>query len=749
MKNTNAEKRKTNLKRNVKARPFSLPAPVGIFFLSAAIACVILFWNRPLGFEQQEFMLGEPALRSFFSPSSFSFVDEKKTSNLRNEQLRSVPPVYHVDSKHNKATTEQVDEFFEIASEAHQQYLQRESIRWKKLPFEVSSKTLETLSRSTDLDLIKDQVATLLGNYLEGGILSEAERSELLKRGNVSVLLEKEGIGAGEKPVMIEDLITVEKAVNDAPGRMDPQVARKKDVKNAIMEVLTATLSGNLVFDEARDREVRKSVADSVAPVEIKIKKNELIVQRGMLVTESIKDRLDQVHRKLATRKQRTQIAIGAALIFLLYLLSYFFLSAFEPKIFKATSKLLLFHTVILFSLGLSKAVAMFSDISIYLMPTALAALLLTLLLHNRIALLGGIIMTVMSGFLTGFRPDIMLATLLASLAAMFLAYRVRKRSHFLRIGIGIGAAYFLVIVGFQLVQNLPWQEAVRLGSLGFLNALFAVAVGFLVLPLLETLFDVVTDVSLLELSDLNHPVIKKMMVTAPGTYHHSLIMSSLAENACEHIEAHSLLARVGCYFHDIGKTENPEFFSENQGFLHQGRHDELPPKISFEIIVRHVKNGVRLARKYKLRKAIVDFIAEHQGTGVVYFFYKKAMDMAAPNEYIRADDFRYPGPKPQSKETAVVLLADSVEAASRSLKEPTPEIIQQLVRKIINDKFIDGQLDECELTLQDLYKIQASFVRNLVAVFHTRMKYPHMENPASAPDLFGVNQFDKFRVDR
>jgi hypothetical protein len=275
------------------------------------------------------------------------------------------------------------------------------------------------------------------------------------------------------------------------------------------------------------------------------------------------------------------------------------------------------------------------------------------------------------------------------------------------------------------------------------------VAVGFLVLPLLETLFDVVTDVSLLELSDLNHPAIKKMMVAAPGTYHHSLVMSTLAENACEQIGAHALLARVGCYFHDIGKTENPEFFSENQGFLNQSRHEDLLPKASFEIIARHVKQGIRLAHKYKLRKAIVDFIAEHQGTGVVYFFYKKAMDTAAANEYIRADDFRYPGPKPQSKETAVVLLEDSVEAASRSLKDPTPETIQQLVRKIINDKFIDGQLDECELTLQDLHKIQASFVRNLAAIFHTRMKYPSVESPASAPDIFGVNQFDKFRVDR
>jgi putative nucleotidyltransferase with HDIG domain len=741
-----AEKRRPSLNRPGKPKLRSGLVPPGIFLLSALLVCGILFWNRPLGFEQQEFVPGEPALRSYFSPVSFSFIDERKTDAARAEKVRGLPPVYRTDAALTRKVFESVDQFFKLVAEAGEERRRTRETRWKELPFTVAKQTLETLVDSNELELIKAQTVSVIGHYLEEGLLSREEQRRLIESGVASVLFVREG-PRQEAVVKTEDILTVESALEDVPAQIDVKFEPKKNLRSAMAQVVRAALTGNVVFDEARTRELRKKIETSVAPVEVRIKKNELIVQRGMLVTEEIKDRLDQIHRKLAARKQRVQVLAGSLLIFLLYLFSYFYMAVFEPKFIKSRSKLLLFHAVILISLLMSKAVTLFPDVSIYLMPTVLAALLLTLLLNSRGGLLGGIVMTVLSGFLSGFRVDIMLAALLASVAATFLAYRVRKRSQFLGIGLGVGGAYFLVIAGFQLVQNTPWRDAVQFGALGFLNSIFAVMAGFLVLPLLESCFDIVTDVSLLELSDLNHPLIRKMMVEAPGTYHHSLVVSSLAENACEQIGAHALLARVGCYFHDIGKMERPDFFSENQGYLYPNQHDSLPPKISFEIIVNHIRQGVRLAHKHKLKRAIIDFISEHQGTGVVYYFYKKAMDLAPPDEHIRADDFRYPGPKPQTKETAVALLADSVEAASRALKEPTPDAIQQLVRKIINDKFIDGQLDECELALQDLHKIQACFTRNLAAIFHTRMKYPAVERPESAPDIFGVNQFSKFRA--
>jgi len=236
-----------------------------------------------------------------------------------------------------------------------------------------------------------------------------------------------------------------------------------------------------------------------------------------------------------------------------------------------------------------------------------------------------------------------------------------------------------------------------------------------------------VTNISLLELSDLNHPLLRRMVIEAPGTYHHSLVVSALAEGACERMGANSLLARVGAYFHDIGKMEHSEYFTENQADEQKKKlHELLAPETSHAVITRHVQAGVELAKKYKLKQPIIDFIPEHQGTYPVYYFYNKAAEYAKKNnETVSLDDFRYPGPKPQSRETAAVMLADSVEAASRSLNPVTPETIDKQVSNIINLKFTDGQLDECDLTFRDLRVIHESFVHNLMGVLHTRIQYP------------------------
>ncbi len=240
-------------------------------------------------------------------------------------------------------------------------------------------------------------------------------------------------------------------------------------------------------------------------------------------------------------------------------------------------------------------------------------------------------------------------------------------------------------------------------------------------MPIYEFLFGLTTDIRLLEIADSNHPLLKEMIIKAPGTYHHSLIVGNLAEAACEEIGANSLLARVAAYYHDIGKIENADYFSENQP-RQESRHEKLTPTMSCLIIINHVKKGIELAKKYKLNKKIVDMIPQHHGTSVMHYFYQRALEEIEDVEQIQEEVFRYPGPKPQSKEAAVILLADSVEAASRTITNPTAAKINQIVRMVINNKFIDGQLDECELTLKDLHKIADAFGKVLAGVFHTRI---------------------------
>jgi hypothetical protein len=245
-----------------------------------------------------------------------------------------------------------------------------------------------------------------------------------------------------------------------------------------------------------------------------------------------------------------------------------------------------------------------------------------------------------------------------------------------------------------------------------------------ILLPIFEFLFKITTDLTLLELSDLNRPLLKKMVLNAPGTYHHSLIVGNLAEAASDAIGANSLLARVGAYYHDIGKIEKAEYFSENETG-HKSPHEKLAPSMSALIIQSHIKDGIELAKKHNLNKTIIDFIAQHHGTGLIYYFYQRALEKIGDDEKLKEEAFRYPGPKPQTKEAAIILLADAVEASSRTLNDPTPSRIKGLVQKIINNKFIDNQLDECDLTLKDLNKIAAAFVRTLTGIFHTRVEYP------------------------
>jgi len=242
---------------------------------------------------------------------------------------------------------------------------------------------------------------------------------------------------------------------------------------------------------------------------------------------------------------------------------------------------------------------------------------------------------------------------------------------------------------------------------------------------MLEYLFKVSTDIRLLELSDLNHPLLKKLVMDAPGTYHHSLIVGNLAESAAEVVGAKPLLARVGAYFHDIGKIKKPEYFSENE-WQGKSRHDDLIPSMSSLIIISHVKDGVDLAKKYGLNQDIVDIIEQHHGTSLVYFFYKRAQGiMDEEQNKPKEEEYRYPGPAPKSKEAAIILLADAVEAASRSLDNPTPSRIKNLVAEIINNRFLDSQLNNCELTVQDLANIKECFTFILTGIFHTRPKYP------------------------
>jgi hypothetical protein len=303
---------------------------------------------------------------------------------------------------------------------------------------------------------------------------------------------------------------------------------------------------------------------------------------------------------------------------------------------------------------------------------------------------------------------------------AILLISKARNRVQVIQAGVIAGILQLASLILLEhLWINHPQRYLIILAN-GVLSGIISLGV----LPLFEYILQTATNISLLELADSNHPVLQRMVLEAPGTYHHSLIVGNLSDAACVAVGANGLLARIGAYYHDIGKLQKPEYFIENQD-IKKNVHDELTPTMSKLIIMNHIKEGLELAKKYSLSPVLWDFIQQHHGKSLVYYFYRRALEGKEENQEVAEEGFRYPGPKPNTNETAIVLLADSVEAATRTLKDPTPDKIIETVRKVINNKFIDGQLDECELTLKDIEKISSVFSKILNGIYHSRVNYP------------------------
>jgi putative nucleotidyltransferase with HDIG domain len=364
-----------------------------------------------------------------------------------------------------------------------------------------------------------------------------------------------------------------------------------------------------------------------------------------------------------------------------------------------------------------------YPEVSYYYIPIA-SFPMLTMLLFNdlQITFLMAFISSAIVTLMTGGNLTFMLTFFLGGLTGAYAVKDARTRGRLLTAGVYVSLVQVLCHLLLNPVINRI--EFYHIIKPLLLNGIVCIAVVAFTLKIFETIFGEITNFSLLELSDAsNQRLLKRMIVEAPGTYHHSLIVSNLAEAAADAVGAHGLLARVGSYYHDIGKLIKPEYFTENQ-LIAGNKHDDLEPSMSRLVILNHVKEGIELAKKHRLNQKIIDFIPQHHGTALIFYFYQRALEEAG-GEKVDEENYRYPGPKPQTRETAIVLLADSVEGATRALDEHTPTKIQEVVRKVINNKFIDGQLDECNLTLKDIEVIASTFTRVLTAMYHGRVKYP------------------------
>ncbi len=540
-------------------------------------------------------------------------------------------------------------------------------------------------------------------------------------------------VALAEIPVKEEALEAIFRKLKEDP-RFDPAGL------NATYELLSAIVAPNVAVNEAETEKRRQKAAGDVLAVKGKVIKETEIVRKHQVVTDDIVERLyslrkteEQIDHRGESLRSRASNAGGLALVIIVLCFLAVYVARYQWKAVGTARRAVALATIVVFQaaiirLALLVAPRVFESagdagplVLEYVVPTSVGAMLAAILFDIRTSFVVSLFTAVLFGVSIGFNFQLFLLALLTGLAAGFLAKTFRYRWDFIKAIPWVSLVYAAVILIMQGLLS-QFSPPVYLQNLGvaLVNCIASVFLVMVSTMLFESVFDIATDMTLIELSDMNNPALKRLSIEAAGTYNHSVLVGNLAESAAERIGANSLRARVISYYHDIGKIEKADYFIENASANDKSRHARLAPSMSALIISSHVKEGVELAKKYKLPKIIRDAILQHHGTSTVSYFYEKARQMD-PHNQVREESFRYPGPLPQTRENAIIMLADAVEAASRSLATSSPKLLRDLVKKIIRDKFASGQLDQCDLTLRDLDQIVEGFMPILQGIFHTR----------------------------
>jgi putative nucleotidyltransferase with HDIG domain len=507
-------------------------------------------------------------------------------------------------------------------------------------------------------------------------------------------------------------------------------------LKPIAIDVLQKIIKPNSRVDEEATKAQRDAFIESyIKENPVIIYKDERIISKDDIVTEDKFEVLKELNYIDSEGKPDYLLYIAVFIIVLLLIAaSVIYLQKFHSKLYYDRNSIFLICVSILITSLFAWVIREFiPDLSYFIIPIFIAPVLIAIFLGIEPAITVNILLTMSFSLMVGGNLDFILISIIGGTFAAFLTVNATQRRKISLAGLILGCLNAVIIVLAGIIHKKSLESLLNDGGLAFINGMLSIILAIGLLPFLESTFNVVTPLKLLELADPNHPLLKKLLMEAPGTYHHSLMVGNLAEAATREIGGNALLARVGAYFHDVGKLKRPHFFKENQ--LSDNPHDKLTPNLSTLVITSHTKDGEELALKYRLPKIIRDIIAQHHGNTLVAYFYHKA-SQADKSEELKEEDFRYGGPIPHTREAAVVMLADSVEAAVRSLPEKTPGKTEGLVRKIIKDKLDDGQLDRCDITLKDLSIIADSFVQVLSGVYHERLEYPELEKKNSLMEL-------------
>lgn len=704
-----------------------------------------------------DYTIGDIALHDIKAPRNFFIEDKKATQLKKNEIADTVKNVYDFDSGLLKDITSKIDEAMKIPrtlflkslndsnepEPTFEMVMDTKPSFEEKIGVEISKGAYSILYKNKFDPEIAKMITTILTRILSNGIV--ANKEILLKESNKGIILQ--AIGSDEekdannlKVFYSPDQAKVMVRVEGEPILKDINY----NLSNLIVDLCQRLLAPNVTLNKNRTEQKIRQAQAEIKPILYKIKAGEMILREGEKVDEVQLVKLAALQEQVE-QKDIFVSSTGVALITFFSLMIIYFLFLKDHKnlqndhnkhILFLTLGLALYLAFVKFAISIAPPGASstldISSVSFFMIiPVPGAAMLTCLFLGFDIAVFFAILISILSCLAFSGSFEVFLFFFLSSTTASYFIKDNQERKGLILAGFRIAVcnSVIAIAIGFYSLAQPEVLILLKEAALAFCGGIIATTLTIGFSPLIEMIFDYTTNSKMLEFSNLDQPLIKRLMIEAPGTYNHSVIVSTLAEAAASGIHASSLKAKVMGYYHDIGKLNKTLYFIENQADG-KNRHDKLSPSMSALILIGHVKNGIELARQHKLGKEILEGITQHHGTSLIKYFYQKSINSGDTST--KEEHFRYPGPKPQSRESAIVMLADVVEAAVRALERPTPARIQGRVKELINDIFADGQLEECELTLKDLHQIAKSFNKILTSIYHSRIEYT--DKPAGKP---------------
>jgi putative nucleotidyltransferase with HDIG domain len=728
------------------------------WFIGIGIAILLTLLLSPsLTLHLKEYKVGDIATKEVRSTRDLLVEDEKSTQEKRVEAERSMLSIYDYDpavlsdsENRIRSTFESLAASFQKREKGVDQSVLRKKEWDASIRLTLTQKEWQVLEKERYNPAIGEAVLKIIAPILTKGIVNDKELLDPdADKGIILRNIQTHGVRKSYPPFAFLDLKEARAKLRAQGPLLSPPLG--KEASAVALKIAEHFLRLNLTFNKNETEAKKTDAKEKVNPVYFQVKRGEVILRAGDRVQEEDLSKIKTL-KKAQERTHLLAILIGMGLLtFLISASLYQFSTQNIRKVALSQKDLLFCSTALLGIIAFLKLFQLSTDILggeffsipsssyLYLFPIATGAMLVRIVLNSEVAIVFSLLTSYFSATLMGNQLFYFIFTFVGSVIGAHKVARCEQRSILLKAGLTVGGVNMLMILSYNLIsENLFRMALLSDLMMGFLGGVIASVLVLGIAPIIETLFGYTTDIKLLELANMDHPILKDLILQAPGTYHHSIIVGSLVEAAAKSIAANPLLARVSAYYHDIGKLKKPLYFIENAGGG-ENRHEHLAPTMSSLILISHVKDGVEMARENRLGERIGHIILQHHGTSLISYFYQKAkekenIEMESTNE----NDFRYPGPKPQTKEAGIVMLADSVEAASRALTDPTPSRIKSLVQRVTNSIFLDGQMEECELTLKDLQRIQESFNRILTAIFHQRIDYPvsmSLESPLKRND--------------